>query len=146
MIEEDRKIHAKEKLNILVSDHYGFKVARFFEKNDLLTNFEDSKKLHKALKLAAEATKKEKRVKFGVQGYSNQTRFKSNFPLINSNLYPSSNFYPSSYNPIQIPFFHDHNCMSYGAFGDKASNCVMTKPISPIFPSLMTIMRPPNPF
>ena len=69
-----KKIHAREKLNILVSDCYGYKVARFFEGNDLLTNYEDFKKLHKrnyALKFVVKAIEKEKREKFEIQGHSN---------------------------------------------------------------------------
>ena len=80
------------------------KLQHFLKEMIFLTNSENSKKLRKALKLAVEATEKEKRGKFGVQAYSNQSRFKFDFSFINPNLYSSSNFYPSSYNPIQIPF------------------------------------------
>ena len=61
LIKEGKKIYAKEKLNILVNDCYGYKVARIFERDDFLTNFEDSKKLCKALKLATEAIEKNER-------------------------------------------------------------------------------------
>ena len=71
MIEEGKKIHAKEKSNILLSDCYDHKAAKVFEEDDFLSNTKDSKKLPKALKFTAKAIEKEKRGKYGVQGYSN---------------------------------------------------------------------------
>ena len=61
LIEEGKKIHPKEKLNILANDCYGYEDVEFFEGDDLLTNSKYFKKLCKALKLAIVATKREKR-------------------------------------------------------------------------------------
>ena len=92
LIKEGKNIHAKEKLNILVSDRYGYKVVGFFEEDDFLTNCEDSKKLHRALKLVPKAIEKEKRGKLE----SKVIQISLDLNLISSWLTPISILYPIS--------------------------------------------------